>query len=119
MTQLASLPIFLSRWDLDLYGQWLMIVAMPAYLSISDVGLLTSAGNLMAMHQARRETAQVNRIFNSSLAAILVLVFTFGLSVNQRTALYVMILAALLTVASGLFEAAYRPFGKYPRVTFL
>ena len=132
MTQLASLPIFLSRWDLDLYGQWLMIVAMPAYLSISDVGLLTSAGNLMAMHQARRETAQVNRIFNSSLAAILVLVpllavcagvlllvFTFGLSVNQRTALYVMMLAALLTVASGLFEAAYRPFGKYPRVTFL
>ena len=132
MTQLASLPIFLSRWDLDLYGQWLMIVAMPAYLSISDVGLLTSAGNLMAMHQARGETAEVNRIFNSSLAAILVLVpllavcvgvlllmFTFGLSVSLRGALYVMIFVALIAVASGLFEAAYRPFGKYPKVTFL
>jgi O-antigen/teichoic acid export membrane protein len=132
LTQLASLPIFLSRWDLELYGQWLMIVAMPAYLAISDVGLLTSAANLMAMHQARHETREVNRIFNSSLAAILVLVpllavfggaslllFTFGLSANQRGALYIMILAALFSVASGLFEAAYRPFGKYPKVTVL
>jgi O-antigen/teichoic acid export membrane protein len=132
VTQLASLPIFLSRWDLEKYGQWLMILALPAYLSISDVGLLTAAANLMTMHQARHDTAEVNRVFNSSLAAILVLVpvfavcvgglllsFTFGLSVDQRIALYAMILAALLTVACGLFDAAYRPFGQYPRVTFL
>ncbi len=132
MTQLGSLPIFLSRWDLDKYGQWLMIVAMPAYLTISDVGLLTAAGNQMAMHQARHETAQVNRIFNSSMVALLVLTpalallagvlllgFSFGLTVDQRTALFFMILSALITVGSGMFEAAYRPFGKYPRVTVL
>jgi len=132
MTQLASLPIFLSRWDLEQYGQWLMIIATPAYLTLSDVGLLTAAGNLMAMHQARQETTEVNRIFNSSLAAILVLIplvatcagtlllaFTFGLNGNQRSALFIMILAALLMVASGLFDAAYRPFGKYPKATVL
>jgi O-antigen/teichoic acid export membrane protein len=132
MTQLGSLPIFLSRWTLNEYGQWLMIIAMPAYLTISDVGLLSAAGNLMAIHQARKETGEVNRIFNSSLTAILVLTpliavtvgilllaFTFGLTPNQRSALYIMILSALLTVASGLFEIAYRPFGKYPRVTVL
>jgi O-antigen/teichoic acid export membrane protein len=132
VTQLASLPIFLSRWDVDQYGQWLMIGAVPSYLSISDVGLLTAAANLMTMHQARHETAEVNRIFNSSLTAILVLVpllaiivggllllFTFGLTVDQRIALYAMTLTALLTSACGLFDAAYRPFGQYPRVTFL
>jgi O-antigen/teichoic acid export membrane protein len=132
VTQLASLPIFLARWDLETYGQWLIILALPAYLSISDVGLLTAAANLMSMHQARNNTAEVNRVFNSSLAAILVLVplitivvgalllaFSFGLTLDQRIALFVMIVSALLTVACGLFDAAYRPFGKYPRVTFL
>jgi O-antigen/teichoic acid export membrane protein len=132
LTQLASLPVFLTRWTLDEYGQWLMILALPAYLALSDVGLLTAAGNLMTMHKARHNTAEVNRVFNSSLVAILVLVpliavcvgvlllvFTFGLTDDQRRALFAMVLAALLTVVSGLFEASYRPFGKYPRVTFL
>jgi O-antigen/teichoic acid export membrane protein len=132
LTQVASLPIFLMRWDLDEYGRWLIIVALPAYLGISDVGLLTAAGNLMTMNQARHNAAEVNRVFNSSLLAILILVpvvavciggllllFSFGLNGDQRCALYAMVLASLLTVVCGLFEAAYRPFGKYPRVTFL
>jgi O-antigen/teichoic acid export membrane protein len=132
LTQLASLPIFLTRWNLDQFGQWLMISAVPAYLGISDVGLLTAAGNLMTMHRAKHEHAAVNRVFNSSLAVLLGLIpliasisgallwtFTFGLNVDQRHALYVMILTALITVACGLFEASYLAYGKYPRVTFL
>jgi O-antigen/teichoic acid export membrane protein len=132
VAQLISLPIFLSRWNTDQYGRWLMISAIPAYLAISDVGIVTAAANLMSMHQARRETAQVNRIFNSSLVAMLLLLpflavsagalllsFTFGLSRDQRGALYALVVTALLSVACALFDAAYRPFGKYPRVTFL
>lgn len=132
LTQLASLPIFLSRWDLNTYGRWLMLMTLPAYLSISDVGLLTASGNLMAMHQARRETHEVNRIYNSSLAAMLLLVpalsllsglllwlFSFGMSVDERRALFVLIVAGLITVLCSVFEASYRPFGKYPRITVM
>jgi O-antigen/teichoic acid export membrane protein len=132
MVQLVSLPIFLSRWNTEQYGRWLMISAIPGYLAISDVGILTAAANLMSMHQARHETAEVNRIFNSSLGAMLILLpslalfggvlllsFSFGLSRDQRGALYALILTALLSVACSLFDAAYRPFGKYPRAAVL
>lgn len=132
VAQLVSLPIYLSRWNTDQYGRWLMISAIPAYLAISDVGILTAAGNLMSMHQARRETAEVNRVFHSSLAAMLVLLpslalcacvlllsFSFGLDRDQHGALYALVLTGLLHMASGLFDAIYRSFGKYPRGTFL
>lgn len=132
ITQLVSLPIFLSRWSADQYGQWLIISAIPGYLAIADVGILTAAGNLMAMHQARNEVAQVNRVFHSSLAAMLALLptlalvaaglllsFTFGLNPDQRGALYALILASLVTMGCGLFDAVYRPFGKYPRAAAL
>jgi O-antigen/teichoic acid export membrane protein len=132
MTQLASLPIFLTQWDLGRYGQWLILSAIPTYLAISDVGLLSSAGNLMTMHQARGETEEVNRIFNSSVAAllgvlpmlgllagVLLLTFSFHMDGNQRGALFCLLLSTLLTVAGGLMDVAYRPFGKYPRSTVL
>jgi O-antigen/teichoic acid export membrane protein len=86
----------------------------------------------MSMHKAREETAEINRVFKSSLftiifvvpllalcAVIPLLVFGFGLSVDQRSALAALLLTALLSVACGLFDAAYRPFGKYPKVTVL
>jgi O-antigen/teichoic acid export membrane protein len=132
IAQLVSLPIFLTWWSAEQYGRWLMISAIPAYLGISDVGILTAAGNLMSMHQARHETAEVNRIFSSSVVAMLVVLptlalcaaallfsFSFGLSLDQRGALCALILTTLLSVACSLFDAAYRPFGKYPRATFL
>jgi len=132
VVQLVSLPLFLSKWNTEQYGRWLMISAIPGYLAISDVGMLTAAGNLMSMHQARHETAEVNRVFNSSLGALVILLpslallggvlllsFSFGLSRDQRGALYILILTTLLGVACSLSDAVYRPFGKYPRAVVL
>ena len=47
--QLASLPLFLAVWDLHTYGLWLMISALPAYLTMADAGMVTAAGNRMTM----------------------------------------------------------------------
>jgi len=132
LVQLLSLPILLSKWNIEQYGQWLMISAIPGYLVISDVGIMTAAANLMSMHQARHETAEVNRVFNSSLGAMLLLLpalalvgavllasSSFGLSHDQRVALYFLLITTLLGVACSLFDAVYRPFGRYPRAAFL
>lgn len=132
ITQLAAVPIFLHRWNADTYGQWLAISAVPVYLTIADVGILTAAGNLMSMHNARGEHEQLKSVFKAGLMVVLMVVpvasaligslllfFTFGMSADQRGALFLLALAALLTVASGLFDAAYRSFGKYPKITFL
>lgn len=132
VTQLATLPIFLSRWNTEQYGRWIVLSAVPIYLSVADFGIVTAAGNLMSMHKAREETEDVNRVFKSSIVTIVVavpllalvtvvplLLFGFGLNLEERSALAALILASLLSVACGLFDAAYRPFGKYPKVTVL
>jgi O-antigen/teichoic acid export membrane protein len=132
LTQLATLPIFLSRWTTEQYGQWIVLSAIPVYLTIADFGILTAAGNSMSMHKAREETAEIDRVFKSSLFTIALmlpllavctvvplLLFGFGLNVDHRFALAALLLTALLNVGCGLFDAAYRPFGKYPKVTVL
>jgi O-antigen/teichoic acid export membrane protein len=132
VTQLATLPIFLARWNTEQYGQWIMLSAVPIYLTVADFGITTAAGNMMSMHKAREETAEINRVFASSIFIILVmvpllafctvvplLIFGFGLGPDQRSALAALIIASLLNVACGLFDAAYRPYGKYPKVTLL
>lgn len=132
VTQLATVPIFLQRWSAETYGQWIAISAVPVYLTIADVGILTAAGNLMSMHNARGEYAEMRAVFKAGLMVVLIVVplvvvlaggalrfFSFGMSIDQRLALFILTLASLLTVASGLFDAAYRSHGKYPKITFL
>jgi O-antigen/teichoic acid export membrane protein len=132
LTQLALLPIFLSRWNSDKYGQWVVISTIPQYLIVADAGVLTAATNLMTMHEARGERADVLDVFRSCLLIIAMLVpavavivgvalvfVDFGLDRDQAGAVFAITLCALFAIACGLFDAAYRPFGKYSRVTIL
>jgi O-antigen/teichoic acid export membrane protein len=132
LTQLVTLTIFLARWSTEQYGQWIVLSAIPIYLTVADFGIVTAGGNMMSMHRARGEMIELNRVFHSSIFIIVVMVpllavlavgslllFGFGLSPDQRAALALLAIAALLNVACGLFDSAYRPFGKYPKVTLL
>jgi O-antigen/teichoic acid export membrane protein len=132
VTQLASLPIFLSRWSASQYGEWLVLSAIPAYLAVADFGIVTAGGNMMTMYKARGNMVEVNRVFHSSIAIIVVavpllglcifasiLLYGFGMNLDHRIALCALMSAALINVSCGLFDSAYRPFGKYPKVTFL
>ncbi len=131
VTQLASLPIFLSRWSASQYGDWLVLSAIPAYLAVADFGIVTAGGNMMTMYKARGEMVEVNRVFHSSIAIILVtvpllalclvgpiLLYGFGMSMDHRVALSALLCSSLINIACGLFDSAYRPFGRYARVTF-
>lgn len=132
VTQLASLPIFLSRWSADQYGQWITLAAVPVYLSLSDVGVSTAAGNLMSMHYARGEIREFQLVFKCGLLLTLLIapvaaaliglslfLFSFGLTVEQRQVLFLLTVTILIAEGCRIFDVAYRPFGKYPKVTFL
>lgn len=41
--RLAAIPILLNLWEINLYGEWLMVAAIPTFLAIGDGGF-TSAG---------------------------------------------------------------------------
>ena len=49
LIQILSIPLFIKYWGIDIYGDWLILITIPAYLSISDFGFTTISGNLMAL----------------------------------------------------------------------
>ena len=55
VVQLMGVPIFLNAWGPRLYGEWLILFAIPAYFSISDLGFSQSAANDMTGRVARHD----------------------------------------------------------------
>lgn len=124
--QLASLPLFLRYWDMATYGQWLMLSAIPAYVSMADVGMVTTAGNRMTMDVARGDFQAANRVFQSAwlflalvcvaISAVAALGFLIVSSTSfdaQAAVLGCLIATVLLTLFSGLIETLYKATGRY------
>jgi O-antigen/teichoic acid export membrane protein len=126
--QLLSLPVFLHWWDLSQYGQWLMLSAMPAYLSMADVGMVSTAGNRMTMAMGRGDVAQANRVFHSATVfmaltcgalAVLSAAFVLGIGVPgvtsnvERGALLCLCLGVLVGFGGGLADAMFRATHRY------
>ncbi|WP_230180392.1 lipopolysaccharide biosynthesis protein [Aquabacterium sp. CECT 9606] len=132
--QLASLPLFLHRWDVATYGTWLMLSAIPAYLSMADVGMVATAGNRMTMAIGRGDARQANAIFQSALlfmllacgglAAIALPVVLWApvpglVGWDERLALAALVLTVLLALFGGLAEAIFKSTGRYAQGTML
>jgi O-antigen/teichoic acid export membrane protein len=126
--QLASLPLFLHRWDLATYGTWLMLSAMPAYLSMADVGMVSTAGNRMTMEMGQGRVAHANAVFQSAMVFMLLacgalavltlplvlLVPVPGLNTaDERMAVAALVCGVLLALFGGLAEAIFRATGRY------
>ena len=52
LVQIVSVPAFLSAWGPSIYGEGLIMTAVPTYLSITDIGFGSVAGNDMTMRVA-------------------------------------------------------------------
>jgi O-antigen/teichoic acid export membrane protein len=63
--QLVQFPVFLHYWTMPLYGDWLIVSAVPTYLSFSTTGFGTVAGNQMTMMVARDDRAGALHVFQS------------------------------------------------------
>jgi O-antigen/teichoic acid export membrane protein len=126
--QLASLPLFLHYWDTASYGTWLMLSAIPAYLAMADVGMVTAAGNKMTMAMGKGDAREANRVFQSvqmfmgivcgGLALLVVPVTLWaplpGLeAIDRRVALLAMSVSVLLAFLGGLSEAAFKSTQRY------
>jgi O-antigen/teichoic acid export membrane protein len=68
--QLAGVPILLSAWGTQLYGEWLILAAIPTYLSMADLGFSQSAGNDMTARLGRGDTAGTLAVFQSLSALV-------------------------------------------------
>lgn len=66
LVQLAGVPIFLHAWGAPLYGEWLILAAIPWYLTMSDAGFARAGTNEMTMLVARDERATALAVFQST-----------------------------------------------------
>lgn len=64
--QVLTVPIYLHVWGPKLYGEWLILSAVPAYLSLTDFGFASVAGNTMTMDVARNQKDEALITFQSA-----------------------------------------------------
>jgi O-antigen/teichoic acid export membrane protein len=62
LIQILPVPVLIYVWGIELYGVWLMLSVLPAFLVLSDMGLSTVAGNAMMMFMARGDLNAVRAI---------------------------------------------------------
>lgn len=133
--QLVQVPVFLHFWSVPLYGEWMIVNSLPAYLSFSNVGFGSVAGNEMTMMVAREDRAGALRVFQSCWW--LITIICTAVIALLSGALYFLPAARLLKLHSispsdtkwiifylgvsvmlGQFEqllqSAYRCIGRYP-----
>ena len=65
MIQLVQVPVFLHFWSVPLYGEWMIVTSIPAYLSFSNIGFGNVAGNEMTMLVAAEDREGALRVFES------------------------------------------------------
>ena len=136
--QLGSVPILLHIWGIAKYGDWLLLSAIPSYLTLSDLGLGDASGRDMAMRVAAGDRKGALQSFESSWVlvtsvsfAVLLLASTlvwwipwqswlrlYSLSSMQAAAV-IMILGSYVVVCqqNGITESGYRADGYFARGT--
>lgn len=134
LTQLASLPLFLTVWDPATYGGWLILTAMPAYLTMSDGGLVTAAANEISIAYTKNDWTLTNRVFQSTFAFVSIVcasilavawiaIFCFDIpgieSQDKRIALICLATGILIAQFNGLAETIFRAAGNHALGIFL
>lgn len=138
--QLVQVPVFLHFWPTALYGDWLVVNAIPSYLSFSNIGFGSVAGNEMTMLMGRKDQEGALRVFQSCwwlivlLCAVVMLLFAgllyalpvaHWLNLNQMTetdakwVIFFLGVAVLFGQLEQLLQSAYTCVGRYPYGSFL
>ena len=140
LTQLVSVPLFIQHWGISIYGEWLILSALPAYLSMSDFGLGAVAGNSMVMKMAQNDKAGALIIyrsvssFNAGMSMFILLLLTMLLFLTELTqnlgihqlavidikwSLLLLTFQILVGLQSSILSAGYRAIERYAEGTTL
>src|SRR5579863_2004584 len=69
--QLGSIPLLLHAWGAAKYGDWLMLSAVPSYLTFANLGFGDASGSDMTARVARGDRKGALETFQSSWALLL------------------------------------------------
>ena len=140
LIQLVSVPLYLHFWGVKLYGEWLILSAIPAYLALSDIGFASVAANDMTMRVANGDRRGALEVYQSiwlfisgvslligSVLALIVysvpIAAQFSIThiseAQTRHLLLVLLMYVLVGLQGGVFNAAFRAAGRYAYGTTL
>ncbi|HGF1008885.1 TPA: lipopolysaccharide biosynthesis protein [Klebsiella pneumoniae] len=140
LIQLVSVPFFIQHWGISIYGEWLILSALPAYLSMSDFGLGAVAGNSMVIKMAQNDKAGALAIyrsvscFNAGMSLLILLLSTVllfmteltqGLGIHQlagtdiKWVLLLLTFQVLVGLQGSILSAGYRAVERYAEGTAL
>jgi O-antigen/teichoic acid export membrane protein len=135
IVQLIQVPVFLHFWGVPLYGEWMIINSIPAYLSFSNIGFGNVAGNEMTMMVARNDREGALRVFQSCwwliaiicaatilllsgvlfyLPAARLLKLTHISQYDTKWIIFYLGVSVLFGQLEQLLQSAYRCIGRYP-----
>ncbi len=77
--RLAEVPLLLGFWGTQLYGEWLMLAAIPVCLAICDGGFTGAAGREMGMRSGAGDRPGTLALFQSTWLLLLLVSLIFGL----------------------------------------
>jgi O-antigen/teichoic acid export membrane protein len=72
-SRIVLVPLFLIAWGTDIYGEWLLLSSMVAYLSLTEMGAQTYIVNRMTQAYAQRDNDQFCKILHTGLALFLII----------------------------------------------
>jgi O-antigen/teichoic acid export membrane protein len=134
LAQIVSVPVFLRAWGPKLYGEWLILSAIPTYIAFSDIGFGNVAANDMTMRVAAGDrdgalvTFQSTWLFISMTSLLVVVCFMSGAWMmplghwlnlssttpqDARLILTMLCAYALLCLQADLTTAGFRCEGNY------
>ncbi len=140
LVQILTIPVLLSAWGAQLYGEWLIVSTIPAYLALADLGLSAVGANEMTMLYARGDFARVAILYKSVrfiillasiiFAAIVIAVayafpigHIFSLSILRDDQIVgivtVLSIYTIFSLQGSVMDGAYRASGKYALGTMI
>jgi len=138
--QFIQVPVFLHFWSVPLYGEWLILNSIPTYLSFSNSGFGTVAGNDMTMLVAGGDRDSALKTFQScwwlivaictALTALLsgalyflpaarMLKIDHISETDTKWIIFYLAVSVLLAQLEQLLQSAYRSIGRYPYGAFV
>lgn len=76
--RLAEVPVFLTIWTAPTYGKWLVLAAIPSFLTFADGGFATTSAREMMIRLGAGDTKAALAAFQSS-QALLLAIATIGI----------------------------------------
>jgi len=75
--RLVEVPLMLGFWGTKLYGEWLMLAAIPAYLAIADGGFAGTASREMSMRSGAGDRPGALSLFQSTWLLLFIVSLAF------------------------------------------